>query len=47
VGWFGLATVVACSRIHVRVHHGSDVVAGAALGLALGAVAKRLWRLPR
>ena len=41
--WFGLATVVALSRPYVRIHHGSDVVAGAATGLALASIAKRIW----
>ena len=41
--WFGLATVVATSRAYVRIHHGSDVVAGAAVGMALAAVARRAW----
>jgi membrane-associated phospholipid phosphatase len=40
--WFGLATVVAASRVYTRMHHASDVVAGAALGIALGAVARRV-----
>ena len=44
--WFSLAAVVATSRAYVRIHHGSDVVAGAAVGLALAAVAKRLWPVP-
>jgi undecaprenyl-diphosphatase len=47
VGWYGLAAVVAASRIHTRAHHASDVLAGAALGLVLGRIAKRAWRLPR
>lgn len=34
-----IALVVATSRIHTRMHHPSDVVAGAALGLLLGRVA--------
>lgn len=34
--WFAVASVVAVSRVYVRVHHPSDVVAGAALGVALG-----------
>jgi membrane-associated phospholipid phosphatase len=38
--WFGLAAVVGTSRAYVRIHHPSDVVAGAALGLALGAAAR-------
>lgn len=42
--FFAVAAVVAASRVHVRIHHASDVVGGAALGLVLGAVAKRLLR---
>jgi undecaprenyl-diphosphatase len=42
--FYALATVVAASRVHVRIHHASDVVGGAAIGLALGAVARRLAR---
>lgn len=45
-GWYGLAVVVASSRIHTRAHHASDVLAGAALGLVLGRVAKKAWPLP-
>lgn len=41
--WYAVAVVVATSRIHVRIHHASDVVAGAALGAALGVAARRLW----
>jgi undecaprenyl-diphosphatase len=40
--WFALAAVVAGSRVYTRMHHTSDVVAGAALGVALGLVARRL-----
>lgn len=40
--WFALATAVAASRVYTRMHHASDVVAGAALGIAMGAVARRL-----
>jgi undecaprenyl-diphosphatase len=47
VGWYGLATVVAASRIHTRAHHASDVLAGAALGLVLGRIATKAWPLPR
>jgi undecaprenyl-diphosphatase len=43
--WYAVAAVVASSRVHVRIHHPSDVVAGAALGLAAGAVVRRVWRL--
>lgn len=38
--YHGAAAVVAASRIHVQIHHASDVAAGAALGLALGRVAR-------
>ncbi len=34
---YTLAAAVAATRVYVRLHHGSDIVAGAALGLALGA----------
>lgn len=40
--WFGLASVVATSRAYVRIHHASDVVGGAAVGLGLGLLARRL-----
>ena len=39
--WYSMATVVALSRPYVRIHHASDIVAGAAVGLGLGAVAVR------
>ncbi|MGH9106442.1 MAG: phosphatase PAP2 family protein [Acidimicrobiales bacterium] len=37
-----IAVVVASSRVHVRVHHASDIIAGALLGAALGEVAARM-----
>lgn len=40
--YFGLAGLVAASRVYVRMHHASDVVAGATFGLALGLVARRV-----
>jgi len=43
--WYALAGVVATSRIHVRIHHASDVAGGLVAGAALAAVARRL--LPR
>ena len=39
--WFALAALVAGSRVYVRMHHASDVLAGAALGLALVPAARR------
>ena len=41
-GAYAVAAVVAASRIHVRIHHASDVLAGAVLGIALGTAARRL-----
>lgn len=40
--WYGAAAVVATSRIHVRIHHASDVAGGLVVGAALGAVARRM-----
>ena len=40
----GHAALVAYSRVTLRVHHVSDVVAGAALGLTGAVVAARLLR---
>jgi undecaprenyl-diphosphatase len=34
--WYVLASLVAASRVYVRLHHASDVVAGAAFGIVLG-----------
>lgn len=39
-GYFALATLVAMSRVYVRLHHPSDVVAGAGLGFAFGRLAR-------
>jgi undecaprenyl-diphosphatase len=44
--YYGIAVVVALSRIHVRIHHASDVAAGIALGAVLGEVARRLMPWP-
>lgn len=41
--YYGLAAVVASSRVYVKIHHASDVVAGAALGMALAVAARRIW----
>ncbi len=37
--WFALAIVVATSRAYVRIHHPSDIIGGAVVGLALGGAA--------
>lgn len=39
--WYLLAGLVGFSRVYVRLHHASDVLAGAALGLAFGYAARR------
>ncbi|MDP9403652.1 MAG: phosphatase PAP2 family protein [Actinomycetota bacterium] len=44
--YYALAVVVAASRVHVRIHHASDVLAGAAMGLAFGHIGRRLAPLP-
>lgn len=41
--YYTLASLVATSRCYVRIHHASDVVAGAAVGLVLGELANRAW----
>lgn len=45
--WVLLAVIVGASRIHNRMHHASDVAAGAVLGTVFGAITKRLWPLAR
>jgi undecaprenyl-diphosphatase len=42
--YYGLAVVVASSRIYVRIHHASDVLAGAAIGALLGRLGRHLVR---
>ncbi len=42
--WFGLALVVSLSRIHVRLHHASDVAAGMTAGALLASAARRILR---
>lgn len=44
--WYAAAAVVATSRVHVRIHHASDVVGGAVLGVVLGELVSRLAPLP-
>ncbi len=39
--YYAAAVIAASSRIHVRIHHASDVVAGAALGLVPGTDVRR------
>ena len=45
--YFALAALVASSRVYVKMHHASDVLVGSALGLMMGAVARRVLPLTR
>ncbi len=41
-GWYAVAAAVAGSRVYVRLHHTSDVLVGATLGVAMGAAMRPL-----
>lgn len=43
--WYSVAAVVAASRVHVRIHHGSDVAAGAVIGVGIGHLVRKIWRV--
>ncbi len=45
--YWGLAGFVAASRVHVRIHHASDVIGGAVLGAAIGLTLRKVWPHPR
>jgi membrane-associated phospholipid phosphatase len=38
---YSAATLVGVSRLHLRAHHASDVIGGAAIGTAIGLVGRR------
>jgi len=40
--WWKLAAIVGISRVYVRIHHGSDVVAGAVIGAMFGIIGRRI-----
>lgn len=42
--YFIVAALVSVSRIHVKIHHASDVVGGAIIGTGLGFIAKQVVR---
>jgi undecaprenyl-diphosphatase len=44
--YVAVGAVVATSRVYVKVHHPSDVVAGALLGIGIAAIARRVWPFP-
>lgn len=41
--WWTVAALVGTSRAHVRIHHASDVVAGALVGTVFGLLARRVF----
>jgi len=45
-GYYAIATVISVSRAHLRLHHASDVVAGALLGVGLGRLGRALFPIP-
>ncbi len=45
--WFVPATIVASSRVHVGVHHPTDVIAGAVVGIGFGLAGRRLHLVDR
>jgi len=43
--YWAAAWVVAASRVHVRIHHASDVVVGTLVGAAIARLFKKIWPL--
>ena len=43
--FWAIASVVAASRVHVRIHHASDVVVGALVGAVIVRLFKKIWPL--
>jgi len=44
--YYAIGAVVAGSRVYVKIHHPSDVVAGALVGVVLARVARKVWPFP-
>lgn len=44
--YYAAAALVASSRTYVKIHHASDVIAGAATGVVIGRIARKVWRRP-
>jgi len=42
--WWKLAAIVGISRVYVRIHHGSDIVAGAIIGTLFGLIGRRITK---
>jgi undecaprenyl-diphosphatase len=47
VACFALGGLVAASRVHVRIHHASDVVGGLAIGTVMGLTLRKVFPLKR
>jgi len=45
IALFALGGAVALSRVHVKIHHASDVAGGIVIGLGLGAIARKVFPL--
>lgn len=45
--FYGVAVVVAASRVHTRMHHPSDVVGGALVGVVAARLFRAGWPLPQ
>ncbi len=43
--YYAAAAIVAYSRIHVKIHHATDVAGGVVVGIALGRLVPKLWPL--
>ena len=44
--YYAAAAFVASSRTYVKIHHASDVVAGAVTGMIIGRIARKAWPKP-
>jgi undecaprenyl-diphosphatase len=44
--YYAAAALVASSRTYVKIHHASDVIAGAAMGIVIGRLARKVWPRP-
>jgi len=42
-GYYAMAMIISVSRVHARLHHTTDVVAGSLLGVALGRLGRLLF----
>jgi membrane-associated phospholipid phosphatase len=44
--YYAAAAFVAAGRTYVKIHHASDVIAGALTGVVIGQIARRVWPKP-